>query len=91
MSTKGGYVMVDATGLDISDESEQTVDGLYDQLSAAIESGKPILVCNVMNGETPVSPAYITATMGAGATITISSFTAVVTDDDSVAPIPVGG
>lgn len=43
----GGYILVDAAGLDLSDSTSQTVTGLYAKLIAAMKTGKPILVHNV--------------------------------------------
>lgn len=83
----GGYVIVDATGLDVSDTEVQTIPGLYKELEAAIATNKPIMLIGMVNGDADVSPTYVSATMGAGATITLSGFAAVVTDDDEVTPV----
>lgn len=82
-----GIIYVDAAGLDVSKSEAQTVSGLYDKLEDAISSGKLIVLCNMVNNEAPVSPAAVTCTMGAGATITMSDFSAIVTDDDEVTPV----
>lgn len=87
MKPMSGYIMVDATGLDVSDTEVQTVDGLYDRLVAALATGKEILLTGMVNGDAECSPASVTCTMGAGATITMSGFSAVVTDDDEVTPV----
>lgn len=50
----GGYVMIDCTGLDLGDPG--TVPGLYKQTKAAIATGKPIQLYNVVNGEQGFSP-----------------------------------
>ncbi len=83
----GGYVIVEANGLDVSDTEVQTIPGLYAALEAAINTGKPIMITGMVNGDAPVSPTYVSATIGAGATITLSGFAAVVTDDDEVTPV----
>lgn len=86
MKPKSGYIMVAADGLDISDTEVQTIPGIYSRLEAAISTGKAIMLTGLMNGDAEVSPVYVAATMGAGATITLSGFAAVVTDDDEVTP-----
>ena len=82
-----GYIMVDATGLDVSQAEAQTVDGLYEQLETAMTTGKAILLCGVKNGDSEVTPSFVTVTEGAGVGFTIGSFTALVTDDDQVTPV----
>lgn len=51
---KGGYALIDCTGLDLGELG--TVTGLYNQLDAAIKSGKFILLANVENNGTSFSP-----------------------------------
>lgn len=82
-----GYVMVDATGLDVSQSETQTVDGLYEKLETAMGTGKAILLTGVVNGESEVTPSFVTVTEGAGVGFTIGSFTALVTSDDEVSPV----
>lgn len=44
----GGYVMVDATGLDVSTESfSETLPGMYKNIEKAYVSGKPVMLYNV--------------------------------------------
>lgn len=60
---KGGYINIDASGLHILVESAQTVTGLYEQLSHAMEINKPIFLCNVTAEDqdtSKVSPIYVT-------------------------------
>ena len=87
MKPKSGYIMVAADGLDVSDTEVQTIPGFYSRLEAAISTGKAIMLTGLMNGDAEVSPVYVAAPMGAGATITLSGFAAVVTDDDEVTPV----
>lgn len=82
-----GYIMVDVTGLDVSDGEAQTVPGLYARLDAAKSTGKAIMLCGAVNGESPISPAFVTLTEGAGDTFTLGAFTAIVASDDSVTPV----
>lgn len=51
---KGGYALIDCTGLDLAELGKVT--GLYNKLNAAIKSGKFILLANVVNGDTSFSP-----------------------------------
>lgn len=87
MKPMSGYIMVEANGLDVSDTEVQTISGLYSRLTKAIATGKAIMLTGLVNGDAEVSPAFVTATMGAGAAITLSGFAAVVTDDDEVTPV----
>lgn len=51
---EGGYINIDASGLNILDTKTQTVTGLYEQLSHAIKINKPVFLYNVITtgGET---------------------------------------
>lgn len=51
---KGGYALIDCAGLDLSDLGK--VEGLYNQLDAAIKAGKFILLSNVVNSTTKFTP-----------------------------------
>lgn len=56
---KGGYFMIDCKGLDLTDETEQTISGLYAQMQDALMSGKPIYAYNCVwgsNSDSPMSP-----------------------------------
>lgn len=46
----GGYIMVDCKGMDMTAQSAQTISGLYAKCTEAMESGKPILMCNCVYG-----------------------------------------
>lgn len=47
MVFKGGYVLVDCTGLDlIKGSTPQTIPGLRAQVDKAYASGKPVFACN---------------------------------------------
>lgn len=81
-----GYIMVDATGLDVSNGEAQTVPGLYQKLIDARATGKAVMIVGAVNGDAEISPAFVTVTEGAGETFTLGSFTAVVASDDSVTP-----
>jgi len=84
MKPMPGYIMVEVNGLDLSDTEAQTIPGLYSRLIKALDTGKAIMLTGIKNGDAVVSPIYVTATLGAGATIVLSGIAAIVTDDDKV-------
>ena len=49
-----GYVMVDCTGLDLGDLG--TVTGLYAKVKGAVQSGKPIVLGGIVNGDQAFTP-----------------------------------
>lgn len=64
---KGGYIITDCTGLDLSLDTAQEITGIWDQAVAAIKTGKPIIVENCKYGDADVTPVtcfgwYISAT-----------------------------
>lgn len=83
-----GYIMVDATGLDVSNDEAQKVPGLYQKLIDARVTGKAVMLTGAVNGDSEISPAFVTVTVteGAGETFTLGAFTAVVESDDTVTP-----
>lgn len=81
-----GYIMVDVTGLDVSEGGEQTVPGLYQRLIDARATGKAVMLTGAVNGDSEISPSFVTVTEGAGETFTLGAFTAIVADDDTVTP-----
>lgn len=68
LKLKGGYFMIDATGLDLSTSDEQTIAGAWNQAKAGVEGGKPLVFYNAEYGSgVKVSPVpgfgwYISAT-----------------------------
>lgn len=82
-----GYIMVDITGLDVSDSEAQTIPGVYERLERAMATNKPICVFGATNSDGKISPAFVTVTEGAGVGFTLGSFTALVTSDDEVTPV----
>lgn len=46
----GGYIMVDCTGLDLTDTNAQSIDGIWDKAVEAIEADKPIIAHNCEYG-----------------------------------------
>lgn len=87
MKPMPGYIMVDATGLDVSATEAQTVDGLYDKLDAALSTGKEIILTGAVNDDVKFSPTPITCMASTGISIAMPGFSATVADDDSVTPV----
>lgn len=88
---KGGYIIADCTGIDLTSVSSQSIPGIWEKAKTAIASGKPIVAHNCVYGEgVPVSPVtcfgwYISTTeiVIVGATLHIhikSDNTAIVVD-----------
>ena len=46
----GGYINIDASGLDISKTEKQTINGIYKKLLDAKKADKPIFLYNVVAG-----------------------------------------
>lgn len=55
----GGYFMIDCKGMDLLVQSGQTIAGLYDDVSAGLNSGKPIFAYNCMWGTDKMSPVPV--------------------------------
>lgn len=53
-----GYIMVDCKGLDLTGgDTQQTINGIWNEAVTAIKSGKPIIAHNCVYGSgVPVSP-----------------------------------
>ena len=48
---KGGYVLINASGLDLLSESTQTIEGLYNKCVSAMKTGKMIIAENIIWGD----------------------------------------
>ena len=46
----GGYIMVDCTGIDLTDTESQSISGIWDKAVEAIEADKPIIAHNCEYG-----------------------------------------
>ena len=68
---KGGYSLVDCTGLDLSDLGKVT--GIYNKMLTAYKSGKLVLATNVVNGSAKFTPIAVFL-----ATETVNSATVIV-------------
>lgn len=84
---KGGYVMIDCTGLDLTKGStEQTITGLYSKVKNAMKANKPIYCNAVWGNYGKISPIACFANMSSTSNIIITSSTLqiVVTENDVV-------
>ena len=87
MINKGGYKMIDCTGLDlIKGLTPQTITGLYAKVHEAIEQNKPIYAYNcVWDDKGLVTPIQVFAIQFDGYIIcTASTFQIIVTTSDVV-------
>lgn len=79
----GGYALVDCTGLDLGDLGE--VPGIYKAVKSAVETGKVIVLANIVNSTQSFSP--ITAYGGieeSGVFVSFFPVTLHITDEDVV-------
>lgn len=82
----GGYIILDATGIDTSSFLEGVkIPGAYNLAKAAITMQKPLLITGLKNGEYFISPQYVVAEDG-GSEITLKGFEAKIATDDTVSP-----
>lgn len=85
MSMNGGYVLVNAIGVDLSSESSTTINGIYNKFVNAIGTGKLIIVQNIVNDDVSLSPAAIVATVSSGAvSFAVEGATVSITAEDAV-------
>ena len=57
---KGGYVLVDCKGLDLTSQSTQTITGLYAKVKKAMATGKMIIAENMIWGDDGyISPVHV--------------------------------
>lgn len=84
---KSGYVMVDCTGFDFSNVGK--IDGIYEKMLAAYNTGKFVLCENMVNGSAKFSPipAFLaTAKSGENVYIvlTVMNIAYNITSDDTI-------
>lgn len=46
-----GYTLVDCTGVDLTETSQQTVTGIYEKVAQAYAAGKPVYAGNMTYGD----------------------------------------
>lgn len=85
----GGYVLIDLGGLNLSSESEQTIDGLYARLDEVKGKGKFAIAENTV-GASPI-PAIITVGESDTIILTAPGYVITVAEDDGVTVTPGGG
>lgn len=81
-----GYISIDCKGLDLLAESAQTINGLYNEIQEAIETGKPMFATKLFWGDvSEVSPVQVFSVQWDGYVIlTASTLQVIVTNEDSV-------
>lgn len=81
----GGYVMLDATGVDLSADAKKTVTGLHAKIKKAIESEKPIVFYGIVNDTAKLAPVFATVEPSSTSyVVTINATTATVDSSDGV-------
>ena len=84
MSMKGGYVLVNAVGVDLNVASA-TIDGIYAKFDNAVNTGKLIIVQNIVNDDDALTPAAVIATVSSGViSFSIGTATVSITNEDAV-------
>ena len=83
---KGGYVLVDCGGLELNDDSTQSISGIYKRAKAALNSGKLCLACNCLMNDGPCSPVSVAAWQEDSTTIIATGhvFRVTIESDDDV-------
>ena len=56
MNLKGGCIIIDCKGLNLSDSTAQEIENSFATAKTALDSGKPIIAKNCVYGNAPVSP-----------------------------------
>ena len=81
-----GYISIDCKGLNLLAEEAQTISGLYNEIQAAIETGKPMYAINLVWGDvSAISPVQVFSVQWDGYVIlTSSTLQVIVTTADSV-------
>lgn len=68
----GGYSMVDFTGCDLGNLG--TVTGIYKRTKEAIESGKPLVLSGMVNGEQDFTPMVAYGGVESATSVFVSFF-----------------
>lgn len=84
----GGYINIDASGLDVSKTEKQSINGIYKKILDAKKTDKPIFLYNVVAGNSgKLSPIVVFCSFASdGDTITcdFSSLQIIVNRNDDV-------
>ena len=81
--TKGGYLMLELPGLDLTETGPQTIAGSYAVTKAAALAGKPIWLYGVEGFSTPI-PAAISEGASSAYIISFLTYTATVATTSAV-------
>ena len=83
---KGGYTLINCTGIDLLEENEQTINGIYNKVKNAVNTGKMMIAENLVWGDqgkiTPV-PVFV-VDWGTFYVVTSSTLQVWVTNADKV-------
>lgn len=82
-----GYKLIDCTGLDLLEDSKQTISGIYAKVEESYKTGKPIIAENLSWGDVGImSPVAVMVLPYAANTYTATASTLqlVITSDDGV-------
>ena len=84
----GGYISVDCTGLDVSSNEQQTVNGIYKKILAAKKTDKPIFCYNAIFGDygkmSPIGIFCNFASDGKTIICTSSTLQIIVAENDTI-------
>ena len=86
---KGGYFMVDCSGIDLTDATQQEKTGLFADMQKALKSGKPLIAYGMVwgdNSDAPLTPINFFAQQWTSTLIvgTASTKNITVNSDDEV-------
>lgn len=56
---KGGYSLIDCSGIELTTATKQTVSGIYNQVVKALKAGKLVLACGLKFGNEACTPAPV--------------------------------
>lgn len=81
---KGGYALVDFSGVDLGDLG--TVSGIYERTKAAINSGKPLVLSGIVNGTQDFSSIVAFGGVESASSVFVSFFpvTLHISNEDAV-------
>ena len=82
-----GYIAVDFGGFSVGTES-QTITGIYERMSDALQTGKFIVTTNIEMNSYAASPTPVGAFITSNGLIFVNfgSYTFVIRNDDSIGP-----
>ncbi|MBO7431369.1 MAG: hypothetical protein J6U02_00535 [Elusimicrobia bacterium] len=84
----GGYVNIDASGLDVHETEKQTINGIYKKILDAKKADKPIFVYNAVFGDygkmSPIGVFCNFASDGKTIICTSSTLQIIVDENDGV-------